>query len=99
MAMDQCFVTNFLRELPHVSRELHSGVTERAIPTILLNIVMRALTPEQTVVLVRRKPKLKKPKKQKRLVVATSNHKNLVRPKTELLFGSGRWAGSPKSSA
>jgi diguanylate cyclase (GGDEF)-like protein len=89
MAMDQCFVTDFLRELPHVSRELHSGVTERAVPAILLNIVMRALAPEQAVVLVRRKPKLGEPERQRRLVVAASSHNDLVQPGTELLFGSG----------
>jgi len=89
MAEDQGFVKDFLRELPHVSRELHSGVTERFIPAILLNLIMRALAPEQAVVLVRRKPKLGDPERQMRLVVAASSHNDVVQPGTELPFGSG----------
>ncbi|HJS56682.1 MAG TPA: sensor domain-containing diguanylate cyclase [Vicinamibacteria bacterium] len=89
LAVDQRFVTDFLRELPHVARELHSGVTERGIPGILLNILMRALAPEQAVVLIRRKPRLGETVKPKRLVVAASSHKDLVPLGTELDFGSG----------
>jgi len=89
LAVDQSFVTDFLRELPHVARELHSGVTERGIPGILLNILMRALAPEQAVVLIRRKPRLGDVAQANRLVVAASSHKDLVRLGTELEFGSG----------
>jgi diguanylate cyclase (GGDEF)-like protein len=89
LAVDHRFVTDFLRELPHVSRELHSGVTERAIPGVVLNIVMRTLVPEQAIVLIRRRPRLGDPVTPRRLVVAASSHRDLVPLGTEVEFGSG----------
>ena len=48
------FLTQFLKDFPHLARELFSGLTERQIPATLLNVVQRSLDPQQVVVLVRR---------------------------------------------
>src|SRR5262245_2584659 len=37
------FMSEFLNELPHLTRELHSGISARRIPTVLLNIVTRTM--------------------------------------------------------
>ena len=49
------FLSRFLQELPHLTRELHSGVSARRIPSVILNIVKRSLEPDQALVLLRRR--------------------------------------------
>jgi diguanylate cyclase (GGDEF)-like protein len=44
----------FLKEFPHLARELWGGVVERRLPGILLNLVQKIFDPAQAVVLVRR---------------------------------------------
>src|SRR5262245_13651175 len=51
---DQRALTQFLKEFPHVARDLFSGLTERQLPATLLHVVQRSLDPAQAVVLVRR---------------------------------------------
>ena len=51
---DLKFITQFLKDFPRLARELYSGLTERQIPAVLLNIVQRSLDPQHVAVLVRR---------------------------------------------
>jgi diguanylate cyclase (GGDEF)-like protein len=55
LQLDTEFLGQFLREYPHLTRELHGGMKERDIPRALANIATRALEPRQAVVLVRRR--------------------------------------------
>jgi diguanylate cyclase (GGDEF)-like protein len=50
---DQQSLTQFLKEFPHLARELFSGLTERQIPEMVLQSVQRALEPAHAIVLVR----------------------------------------------
>jgi diguanylate cyclase (GGDEF)-like protein len=54
---DLGFLTHFLKDYPRLARELYSGLGERQIPSVLLNIVQRSLDPQQVAVLVRREDK------------------------------------------
>jgi diguanylate cyclase (GGDEF)-like protein len=47
-------LSQFLKEFPHVARDLFSGRTERQLPAAMLRAVQRSLDPAQAVVLVRR---------------------------------------------
>jgi len=54
MEEDQRFLNSFLKDYPHVAKELYSGLKERQIPAALLQVVQKSLEPHQAVVLVRR---------------------------------------------
>jgi diguanylate cyclase (GGDEF)-like protein len=54
MEEDQRFLNSFLKDYPHVAKELYSGLKERQIPGALLQVVQKSLEPQQAVVLVRR---------------------------------------------
>lgn len=66
------FLLRFLREFPHLTRELHSTMKPREIPGLLLNAVMRVLEPEGAAVLLRRQRSESEPERQSRLVVAAA---------------------------
>jgi diguanylate cyclase (GGDEF)-like protein len=90
LQQDQQFLAQFLRDLPHLSRELHSGSTERQIPRILLNIVMRTLAPRQALVLIRRRNVETDPQRGSRLIVAAAGpHECGVKLGTEIEMGKG----------
>jgi len=90
LQQDQQFLTQFLREFPHLTRELHSGSTGRQIPRTLLNVVMRSLSPRQALVLVRRRPTETDPGRGSRLIVAAASAECGVSPGTEIAMGQGR---------
>jgi diguanylate cyclase (GGDEF)-like protein len=50
----QSALTQFLKDFPHLSRDLFSGLTDRQLPPALLRVVQRALDPAQAWILVRR---------------------------------------------
>src|SRR5262245_37360718 len=54
MEEDQRFLNNFLKDYPHVAKELYGGLKERQIPSALLDVVKKSLEPQQAVVFVRR---------------------------------------------
>jgi diguanylate cyclase (GGDEF)-like protein len=54
MEEEQRFLNNFLKDYPHVAKELYSGLKERQIPGALLDVVKKSLEPQQAVVFVRR---------------------------------------------
>jgi len=51
---DQRSLTQFLKEFPHLARDLFSGLTERQLPPTLLHVLQKSLDPAHAVVLVRR---------------------------------------------
>ena len=51
---DQQSLTQFLKEFPHLARDLFSALTERQIPGTILHVVQRSLEPAHAVVLVKR---------------------------------------------
>jgi diguanylate cyclase (GGDEF)-like protein len=51
---DLLSLTQFLKEFPHLARDLFSALTERQIPGTILHIVQRSLEPSHTIVLVKR---------------------------------------------
>jgi diguanylate cyclase (GGDEF)-like protein len=51
---DQRSLTQFLKDFPHLARDLFSGLTERQVPPSLLHLLQKSLDPAQAVVLVRR---------------------------------------------
>ena len=69
---DLKFLTQFLKDFPRLARELYSGLTERQVPAVLLNIVQRSLDPQHVAVLVRRSDAKGDRAKPPRLVVAAA---------------------------
>jgi hypothetical protein len=69
---DLKFITQFLKDFPRLARELYSGLTERQIPAVLLNIVQRSLDPQHVAVLVRRSDAKGEKGRPPRLVVAAA---------------------------
>jgi diguanylate cyclase (GGDEF)-like protein len=51
---DQRFLTQFMKDFPHLARDLFNGLKERQVPSCLLQVVQKSLDPAQAVVLVRR---------------------------------------------
>ncbi len=51
---DQQSLTQFLKEFPHLARDLFSGLMERQIPGTILQVVQRSLEPAHAIVLVKR---------------------------------------------
>ncbi len=51
---DQQSLTQFLKEFPHLARDLFSALSERQIPGTILHVVQRSLEPAHTIVLVKR---------------------------------------------
>jgi diguanylate cyclase (GGDEF)-like protein len=51
---DQKFLTQFMKDFPHLARDLFSGLKERQVPNSVLHIVQKSLDPAQAIVMVRR---------------------------------------------
>ena len=87
---DLKFLTQFLKDFPRLARELYSGLTERQIPAVLLNIVQRSLDPQHVAVLVRRSDAKGEKAKPPRFVVAAAYPDGAaVRVGTEVALGTG----------
>jgi diguanylate cyclase (GGDEF)-like protein len=54
MEEEQRFLNSFLKDYPHVAKELYGGLKERQIPGALLEVVRKSLEPQQAVIFVRR---------------------------------------------
>ncbi len=67
---DRQSLTQFLKEFPHLARDLFSGFGERQVPATVLQVVQRSLEPAHAVVLVRRGLPNGENKESARLVVA-----------------------------
>jgi len=87
---DLRFLTQFLKDFPRLARELYSGLTERQIPAVLLNIVQRSLDPQHVAVLVRRSDTKNDKSRTPRLVVAAAYPDGAtVKVGTEVPLGTG----------
>jgi diguanylate cyclase (GGDEF)-like protein len=51
---NQLALSHFLKEFPHLARDLFSGLADRQLPAALLRVVQRSLDPAHACVLVRR---------------------------------------------
>jgi diguanylate cyclase (GGDEF)-like protein len=86
---DLKFLNQFLKDFPRLARELYSGLTERQIPAVLLNIVQRSLDPQHVAVLVRRADAKGEKGKPLRLVVAAAYPDSGVKVGTEVPLAVG----------
>jgi diguanylate cyclase (GGDEF)-like protein len=86
---DHGFLTAFLREFLHVTQGLHSGLKERRIPDVILNVVLRSLEPRGAMVLVRRNKAATDPAREERLVVAATRGEAMMALGTEIVVGHG----------
>lgn len=64
------FLVRFLREFPHLTRDLSATVQPREIPKLILNVVTRIFEPESAAVLLRRQAAESEPERSSQLVVA-----------------------------
>lgn len=85
---DLQFLNHFLKEFPQLARELHGGVKERDVPSVLLSVVARSLRPDQAVVMVRRGGPDNDPRTS-RLVVASVSPEDSIPLGTELPMHEG----------
>jgi len=83
------FYSRFVSELAHVSRELHSGVGERRLPAVLLNIVSRTLEPQWALVLVRRRRSVIEPGRENFMIVAAASDNAPFPAGAPVPFGHG----------
>ncbi len=51
---DQRFLTQFMKDFPHLARDLFTGLKERQVPASMLHVIQKSFDPAQAVVLVRR---------------------------------------------
>ena len=51
---DQGFLTQFMKDFPHLARDLFTGLKERQVPLSMLHVIQKSFDPAQAVVLVRR---------------------------------------------
>ncbi len=86
----QDFLSCFVRELPLLTEQLHSRVSSRRIPDILLQVVIRSLEPRQTLVLLRRRSAHSEPGRTARLTTAAAHPKGgSLKEGTEINIGEG----------
>ncbi len=87
---DRQFLLHFLRDFPHLTRELHAGLREREIPSLLLRVVERTFEPRSVAVYVRRRAAEGAPERTGRLVVAAvSPETSAVKIGDEAAIGAG----------
>ena len=85
---ERAFIAHFLREFPHLTRDLHTG-GKRRIPDVLLNVVTRILEPREAVVLLRRRHAETDPARTTRLVAAAISPGLALKQGTEIAIGPG----------
>ncbi len=87
---EQQFVTQFIREFPHLTAELQSQRKLRRVPVILLQMIRRTFQPEQALILLRRKSTLAEPDRdQKMVVAAVTPSDSPYKPGMEIAIGEG----------
>jgi len=86
---DQQFLARVVRELPHVTHELHAGAGSRGIPNLLLSAVVRMLEPRKAIVAVRRRAAESDPDRHLRLAVAATSPEGCLAVGTEIPIGTG----------
>jgi diguanylate cyclase (GGDEF)-like protein len=73
LEQEVAFFAAFIRQFTRLSNRLHSRLRIRRVPEVLMEIVVRTFEPEQALVLIRRKPTLAEPEREKQLVVASAH--------------------------
>ncbi len=87
---DRHFLLHFLRYFPHLTRELHAGLREREIPSLLLRVVERTFEPRSIAVYVRRRAAESAPERTSRLVAAAvAPETGVVSIGDEAVMGAG----------
>jgi diguanylate cyclase (GGDEF)-like protein len=87
---DQRFLTSFLKDFPHLARELFSGLKERQIPAVLMGVLQKSFDPSQALVLVKRGKMEGERVELPRLVVAASlPDTSSIKAGTEIPIDSG----------
>jgi diguanylate cyclase (GGDEF)-like protein len=89
MEEEQRFLNNFLKDYPHMARELYSGLKERQIPGALLDVVKKSLEPTQAVVFVRRGGKEGEGEKMRLAVAAATSESASVKMGMEIPGDAG----------
>ena len=51
---EQAFLTQFMKDFPHLARDLFTGLKERQVPRALLDVIQKSFDPAEVIVLVRR---------------------------------------------
>lgn len=67
------FLVRFLREFPHLTRDLSATVQPREIPKLILNVITRIFEPESAAVMLRRQAAESQPERRSQLVVAAAS--------------------------
>jgi diguanylate cyclase (GGDEF)-like protein len=87
---DQQSLTQFLKEFPHLARDLFSGIGERQIPPTLVRAVHRSLEPAHTLLLVKRGRADGEGEDRARYVIAAvAPEVSAYRPGTEIAADTG----------
>ncbi len=89
MEEEQRFLNNFLKDYPHIAKELYGGLKERQIPGALLEVVKKSLEPQQAVVFVRRGGKEGDNEKPRLAVAATTSEGGAIKNGTEIPGDTG----------
>ena len=89
IVQDRTFLAHFVREFPHLTRELHGAIPRRQIPNVLLKAVMRCLEPKQALVAVRRSDAESAPGRGNRMIVAAAAPRTPEVVGTEFAIGAG----------
>jgi diguanylate cyclase (GGDEF)-like protein len=83
------FLSRFVRELPTLTEQLHTKVSSRRIPDILMQVVIRSLEPRQALVLLRRRSAHSEPGRAAWLVAAAVHPKGSLGSRAEIQIGEG----------
>jgi diguanylate cyclase (GGDEF)-like protein len=84
------FLSRFVRELPLLTEQLHTRVSSRRIPEILMQVVIRSLEPRQALVLLRRRTAHSDPGRAAFLTAAATHPRDgSLREGTAVQIGEG----------
>jgi diguanylate cyclase (GGDEF)-like protein len=86
---DRQFLGRVLRELPHLTQQLHAGAGGRQTAKLLLSAVVRLLEPKKAAVAVRRRQAESDPDRHLRLAVAATTAEDVLPVGTEFAIGAG----------
>ena len=89
MEEEQRFLNNFLKDYPHMAKELYSGLNQRQIPGTLLDVIKKSLEPQQAVVFVRRGGKDGEGEKMRLAVAAATSESASVKMGMEIPSDTG----------
>jgi diguanylate cyclase (GGDEF)-like protein len=86
---EQAFLTQFMRDFPHVARDLFTGLKERQVPGSMLDVIQKSFDPAEAVVLVRRGHGEDREHEGRFVVAAVAPDKGAIRLGTEVPVATG----------